>query len=243
MLYKCRIIDTSGPAAGNRYIFRSVITRAQDVTPDLILVQWNFGKFDIYIQHQPCADEITQGTGIRNFLLDIHTGKTTTGPGYWCSSIDNTVPWKKYYNKYIKSKVGTALDDLEAMISLQNYCAKRNILYQFFTHDNVDHDFLSTDQHTRIFYNEIDWSNQVFDSVITMYTSHPAYQFNISGLSRDYHWVPNADWQYWFANTQVSNLLASVGIHKKTPYENSIIKNYCHDKTLSIYQQVTRLES
>jgi len=236
LVYRCQHIDASGPAAGNKYLSRSVITQLADYSADLVLMQWNFGKFDIYCEQQEFADEIVNGTGIRNFLLDIHTGKTTKGPGYWCSSIDNTVEWKKYYNEKIKSRTGTAVDDLEAMLNLQNLCARKNIRYKFFTHDDVNHDFLSDNKHTRPFYKEIDWNAQAFDSVRTMYESHESFEFDTSGQVREFHWVPNADFQYFFLTEKLSTLMAELGVESKTVPN---LKTYCHAKTLECYARKT----
>jgi len=242
MLYNCRVLDASAPAAGNRYLYRSILTRLENIEPALILVQWNFDKFDVYVEQPKFADQILNGTSIRNFLLDIHTGKTTTGAGYWCSSKDNTVPWKKYYNEHVRSETGTALDDLEAMVSLQNLCYKKNLPYKFFTHDDIDHEFLSTNIHTRHFYNEIDWSLQEFDSVRTMYANTESYQYDTSGKTKEYQQTPNADFQYWFAEEELSDLLTSIGISKRNSSRRQGIKEYCHSKTLEIYGKVQRVE-
>jgi hypothetical protein len=234
MMYRCRHIDVSGPAAGNKFLSRAVITKLAEVQPDLVLMQWNLGKFDIYCENEEFSDLIVNGKGIRNFLLDIHTGKTTTGPGYWCSSHDNTVEWKKYYNENIKSITGTALDDLEAMLNLQNLCAKRNIIYKFFTHDDIDHEFLSTNKHTLPFYKEIDWNAQVFDSVRTMYKNHSSFEFDTSGSIREFHWVPNADFQYFFLTEKLSTLMGDLGITNRS-FEN--LQDYCHSRTVECYEQ------
>lgn len=236
LAYRCRHIDVSGPAAGNKFLSRAVITKFEDITPDLVLMQWNFGKFDIYCEHKEFTDIITNGTGIRNFLVDIHTGKTTVGPGYWCSSVDNTVEWKKYYNEKIKSKTGTAVDDLESMLNLQNICARKNIRYNFFTHDDVDHDFLSNNKHTRPFYKEIDWQAQIFDSVRTMYKNHSSFEFDTSGKTTKFHWVPNADFQYFFLTEKLSTLMQELGIDSKTLPD---LKDYCHSKTMNCYAQMS----
>lgn len=235
MLYKCKVIDAAAPAAGNKYIYRSIVTRSQDIRPDLVLVQWNLGKFDIYVDNQEFADEITQSASIRNFLLDIHTSKTTTGAGYWCSSVDNIVPWKKYYNEKIKSRRGTAVDDLDAMLSLQNFCEKKKFPYFFFTHDDVDHPYLSCDPHTKPFYDEIEWERQVFDPVRSLYKSHDSYRYDLSGIVPEYHWVPNAYWQSWFADQVIKGVLGSVGISTKTDKHKDMILKYCYEKTLEIY--------
>jgi len=237
LLYHCQVVDASGPAAGNRYLYRSVLTRLENIQPEFVLVQWNLGKFDLYVERPEFVDQIVNGTGIRNFLLDIHTGKTSRDTGYWCSSIDNTVPWKKYYNKHVSSATGTSLDDLEAMVSLQNLCYRKNISYKFFTHDDVNHDFLSNNKHTRHFYNEIDWSLQVFDSVRTMYSGHESFCYDTSGKIQEFHWVPNADFQYWFANEKILELLNSYGVERRNiNFEQ--IKQYCHAKTLEMYDRI-----
>ena len=72
LVYRCDHFDVSGPAAGNRFISRAVITKMAEVNPDLVLVQWNLGKYDLYCENAEFIDSIVNGSGIRNFLLDIH---------------------------------------------------------------------------------------------------------------------------------------------------------------------------
>lgn len=242
MMFKCKCIDISGPAAGNKFINRAVITQIDKLSPtvpDLVLVQWNLGKFDIYIENKVIIDEILNGNGIRNFLVDVHTGKTTTESGYWCSSYDNTVPWKRYYNQNIKTKIGTAIDDLESMINLQNFCKSRNIMYKFFTHDDIDHNFLSSDKNIAPFYNAVDWDSQVFPSIRTMFEQHTAsYQYDTSGTLPELHWIPNADFQYYLIENFVSDLFDKLSIPKKNC---NILKEYCHKITLEFYEKTKGL--
>jgi hypothetical protein len=236
--YNANLVDASGPAAGNKFLYRSALTQIQQHTnPDLVLVQWNLGKFDLYVENQEFVNSIVNGTGIRNFLLDIQTCKTlTAGPGYWCSSTDNTVEWKRMYNQLIKSRRGTALDDLDNMINLQNICAKKGIDYKFFLHDDIDHEYCSTDLHVKTLYNEIDWSAQIFPSVRNMYESHESFQYDTAGKVPDFHWTPNADWQYWFLTEMISKITDNLGVSRRSGWEK--LKKYCHDKTLECYAKI-----
>jgi hypothetical protein len=236
MAYKANLIDASGPAAGNKFLYRSVLTRLQNITPDLVLMQWNLGKFDVYVENPEFINSIINGAGIRNFLIDIHTGNTTTDLGYWCSSTDNTIPWKRMHNELVKNKRGTALDDLDSMINLQNICAKKGIDYKFFCHDTINHEYFSTDQHIKPLYNEIDWEAQVFPSVKDMFRSHESFQFDTSGKVSEFHWVPNADWQYWFLTEMVSKLTDHMGITRRLSWEE--LKTFCHNKTLECYAKI-----
>jgi hypothetical protein len=237
MVYSANLVDASGPAAGNKFLYRSVLTRLQNCSPDLILMQWNLGKFDVYVENPQFIDQIINGTGVRNFLVDVHTGKTATAEGYWCSSHDNTVPWKKQYNKLVRTRRGTALDDLDSMINLQNICAKKNIPYRFFLHDTVDHEYFSTDSHIKALYNEVDWSANIFPSVRAMYESHESYSYRLEGTVREFHWVPVADWQYWFVTEKMSALTEELGIVRKN--NGDTIKDFCHQKTLECYDKIT----
>lgn len=237
MAYNANLVDASGPAAGNKFLYRSVLNRLQTTNPDLVLMQWNLGKFDLYVENQSFIDLIVNGKSIRNFIVEVESGKTrTTGPGYWCSSYDNTVEWKKMYNELIKTRRGTAMDDLDHMINLQNICSKKNIDYKFFCHDDIDHEYLSTDPHTRSLYNEIDWSLEVFPSVRTMFVAHESYQYDTGGKVPEFHYVPNADWQYWFLTEMISKITNPMGITCKTNLDQ--VKDYCHKKTLECYAKI-----
>lgn len=237
LAYRASLIDASGPAAGNKFIYRSVLTQMQKTSSDLVLVQWNLGKFDLYVENPTFIDSVVNGTGIRNFLVEIETGKTrTTGPGYWCSSHDNTVEWKRTYNELIKSKRGTALDDLDHMINLQNICAKKGIEYKFFLHDKIDHEYFSTDSHIKTLHNEIDWAAQIFPSVREMFESHESFQYDTSDKVPEFHWVPNADWQYWFLTEMISKITDTMDIARKPDWEK--LKQYCHSKTLECYAKI-----
>ena len=235
LAYRANLIDASGPAAGNKFLYRSVVAKMATVRPDLVLMQWNLGKFDLYVENPKFIDSIINAPGIRNFLVDIHTGKTTTESAYWCSSYDNTVEWKKMYNELVKSKRGTAMDDLDSMINLQNICAQKHIDYKFFCHSDIDHQYLSNDLHTSSLYNEIDWSSQVFPSVRHMYESHESFAYDTAGKVTRFHSVPNADWQYWFLTNMVSKITDSMGIVRKPGWDR--LKNYCHKKTLESYAE------
>jgi hypothetical protein len=243
MMYSCKCIDISGPAAGNKFINRAVITQIDKLSatpPDLVLVQWNLGKFDIYVENKEFIDQILNGKSIRNFLVDIHTGKTATESGYWCSSYDNTVAWKRYYNENIETRTGTAIDDLEAMLNLQNYCKTRSIPYKFFTHDDIDHEFLSNNKNTKPFYNAVDWDLQVFPSVRTMFQQHTeSYQYDTSGTLPELQWTPNADFQYFFLENYISKLFSEIEMPKK---QCNRLKEYCHKKTLEFYEKSKKLQ-
>lgn len=239
MMYSANLVDASGPAAGNKFLYRSVLHKLQSVDPDLVLVQWNLGKFDLYVENQKFIDSIVNGKSIRNFIVEIESGKTlVTGPGYWCSSYDNTVEWKRMYNELIKTNRGTAMDDLDNMINLQNICSKKNIDYKFFCHDTIDHEYLSTDLHTKSLYHEIEWAREVFPSVHQMYLAHESHQYDTSGKVAEFHWVPNADWQYWFLTEMISKITDPMGIARRPNWHQ--IKDYCHNKTLECYARITQ---
>jgi hypothetical protein len=239
LAYDAHLIDASGPAAGNKFLYRSVVNRLTNVSPDLVLMQWNLGKYDVYVENPLLIDQIINGSGVRNFLLDSFTGKTVVESGYWCSSHDNTVEWKRMYNELVRSNCGTALDDLDSMINLQNICAKKNINYNFFCHDDIDHEYLSTNKHTKPLYNEVDWQLEIFPSVRNMYTNHESYQFDTSGKTREFHWVPNANWQYWFLTNKISQITDQMQIVRKFSWDQ--LKEHCHNKTLECYEKINRL--
>lgn len=236
MAYDATLTDASGPAAGNKFLYRSALNRIQTCSADLVLMQWNLGKYDVYVENPTIIDQILNGSGVRNFLLDVFTGKVATEQGYWCSSHDNTVEWKRLYNKLVRSQRGTALDDLDSMINLQNICARKNIPYRFFCHDDIDHEFLSTDLHTRSLYQEIDWNLEVFPSVRNMYRNHESYCYDTSGKIKEFHWVPNANWQYWFLTQKISEIAAEFNIAARPSWD--ILKQHCHKKTLECYERI-----
>jgi hypothetical protein len=237
MMYKANLVDASGPAAGNKFLYRSVLTRLQHCDPELVLMQWNLNKYDVYVENPEFIRQIIHGKSIRNFIVDIHSGKTVTNEGYWCSSNDDTVEWKREYNRLVKSSRGTALDDLDHMISLQNLCAKKNIPYKFFCHNDINHEYFSTDVHIQPLYNEIDWEAQIFPSVRRMYTNHESFAYSTEGKVPEFHSVPNADWQYWFASNQLKPLMDVLGIESKNNW--SQISEYCHKKTLESYGKIS----
>jgi hypothetical protein len=217
LYFGCKHIDVSAPAAGNLYICRSVINQLQNTQPDTVLVQWNFGKFDLYLENQEFIDVVLNSKSIRNFIVDPANSKTTTSAGYWCSSNDNTVEWKKHYNEKIKSKAGTAMDDLQNMLTLQNLCYKKNIYYRFFTHSDVDHDFLSTNKNTKPIYKEIDWTLQVIDrSLQKIADAHPSAIYNVSPERESI--VPCADIQWFLLDKIISPVLLDTGYKKNKKY-------------------------
>ena len=235
LICSAELVDASGPAAGNKFLYRSVLTKLQTVQPDMVLMQWNLGKFDVYVENPKFIDQIINGSGIRNFLVHIHTGQTSNTTGYWCSSRDNTVEWKKQYNELVRTQRGTALDDLDSMINLQNICAKKNIPYKFFCHDDINHEYFSSDPHIKPLYNEIDWTANVFPSVRNMYENHESYQYRLEGIVKEFHWVPNCAWQYWFVAEKMKDLLESIEITPKK--NNDGVKDFCLQKTLEYYEK------
>lgn len=239
LTHNCRVVDVSGPAAGNKFISRSVLTELSKTTPDLVLVQWNLGKYDIYSENPEFLQSVTKGSGIRNFIVDLHSCQTTVGPGYWCSSYDNTHPWKRYYNETIKSDAGTAMDDLESMLNLQNLCAKKNIPYRFFTHDTIDHEFFSNNINTRPFYNEIDWDCQLIDSVTELYQSHESKELHVE-IPGHGNAVPNSRFQWYLLSQHISSKLAQFDISPRNNWEQ--IKNYCDTKATEIHDKYTKVQ-
>jgi len=234
LYFNCKHIDVSAPAAGNLYICRSVINQLEKVRPDIVLVQWNFGKFDLYVENQEFIDIVLNSKSIRNFIVDPANSKTTNEAGYWCSSNDNTVEWKKYYNEKIKSKTGTAMDDLQNMLTLQNLCCKKNIYYRFFTHSDVDHDFLSTNKNTKPIYKEIDWSLQVTDqSLQAIISAHPSSIYNVSTERESI--VPCADIQWFLLDKIISPILLDKGYKKNKKY--SSLESLCKKFTKESYEK------
>jgi hypothetical protein len=204
------------------------------VTPDVLLVQWNFGKFDLYVENREFIDIILRSHSIRNFIVDPNNSKTTTGAGYWCSSNDDTVEWKKYYNEKIKSKTGTAMDDLHNMLTLQNLCYKKNIYYRFFTHSDIDHNFLSTNKDTKSIYKEIDWSLQLTDrSLQTMIDDHPSAIYNVSPERESI--VPCADIQWFLLDEIISPILSERNYEKNKKYLS--LKSLCKKFTKENYKK------
>lgn len=217
LYFVCRHLDCSAPAAGNRYIARSVITNWND--PDVVLVQWNLGKYDIYIEPDEFRQQVKNSQSERNFIVDIFTGKTTDGPGYWCSSYDNTVEWKKYYNEHIKSDTGTAVDDLENMLMLQNFCARKNVKYRFTLHDQINHEWLESNPMTRPYHREIDWGLMFGEPGLSyLYHHHVSFQDHVEVPGHGRH-VPVAKFQYWYLDSIVAPVLESMGFVKQSKFQ------------------------
>lgn len=234
LYFNCKHIDVSAPAAGNLYICRSVIRALENFTPDTVLVQWNSNKFDLYVENQEFIDLILNSKSIRNFIVDPKNSKTTTGPGYWCSSNDNTVGWKKYYNEKIKSLTGTAMDDLQNMLTIQNFCDLKKIKYGFFLHSDINHQTLSANPNTRSLYREIDWSRQITkDSISTIVKTHPSNIYNVSPEREAI--VPCADIQWFLLDSIIAPFLESMDFEKNEKYDS--LKNICSKFTEKNYKK------
>jgi len=207
--------DVSAPAAGNKFIARAIITAFDSFDPDIVLVQWNFEKFDCYLENQEVINEIISSDSIRNFLVDIHTSATTSGSGYWCSSVDDTVPWKKFYNRYIKSKTGMLIDDLEEMVLIQNLCQIKNIKYFFTTHLDVDHDFLKSNSDIRPFYNQINWNLMIHQESLTKLYKNSSFYSQDRDANLIRHAVPGPRFQHHYLYNIILPFLAAEGIHPR----------------------------
>jgi hypothetical protein len=70
-----------------------------------------------------------------------------------------------------------------------------------------------------------------------MYEPHESYAYRIDGNVRGFHWVPVADWQYWFVTEKMSALTEELGIVRKN--NGDTIKDFCHQKTLECYDKIT----
>lgn len=212
---QCLVQDVSGPAAGNKFIARSVITALANATPDTVIVQWNLGKFDLYITDPIFIDLIINSSSERNFIVDPLTQGTTNGAGYWCSSHDDTIEWKRYYNRHVRNPIGSYLDDLEQMINLQNICQRKGIEYGFVTHDAVDHQWLQQHPLLEPFYREIEWHCAMTDSSVSdLYRDHPSHLIHTvpPGHGRG---VPGPEWQYWFLDSVVGPWLSDRGYQRR----------------------------
>lgn len=237
LYFRCRHRDVSGPAAGNLFIARSLIYHLQRFRPDVIIAQWNFDRYDLYVGQQSFVDEIHQSGSNRNFMVDVPSGgKTTQGTGYWCSSKDNVVSWKKYFVENIQSKKGTLLDDLQNMLTLQNVCERRDIKYRFFMHGVVDHEFLQADAELKSLYDEIDWSNLIGTSIEESKMKYKdTQQFDhVEETGKTTH-VPNPLVQFDILHNTVGPVLETLGATPRDDRER--LKQYCEQKQKSLSQQ------
>ena len=230
LYFRCKHKDVSGPAAGNLFIARSLIYHLQRFKPDVIVAQWNFDRYDLYVGQQPFADQIRQSESNRNFMVDVPTGgKTTGGTGYWCSSKDNIVDWKKYFVENIQSRKGTMMDDLQNMLTLQEVCTRHNIQYRFFMHGTIDHDFLRSDTEIKSLHHEIDWDCLMDTSIEESKKKYAGHQeFNDIEETGKTTQVPNPLVQYDILQNTVAPALEQLGA---TPREDrSRLKAYCQHK-------------
>jgi len=232
--FNCKHKDVSGPAAGNLFITRSLIYHLQKFKPNIIIAQWNFDRYDLYVGQQKFVDEIYQSKSNRNFILDIPAGgKTTYGTGYWCSSKDNIVAWKKYYVENIQSKKGTILDDLQNMITLQNVCERHKIIYKFFMHGIIDQNFLKSDIEIKSLYDEINCNNLIEPSREESKKKYIGYEeFNYIEEKGKITHVPNPLVQFDILQNTVAPVLQILGVKQKNNIER--LKKYCEQKQKSL---------
>ena len=230
LYFRCRHQDVSGPAAGNLFISRSLIYHLQRFKPDVIIAQWNFDRYDLYVGQQPFVDQIHASTSNRNFIVDVPSGgKTTQGTGYWCSSKDNVIDWKKYFVENIQSRKGTLLDDLQNMLTLQNVCERHNIKYRFFMHGRVNHDALKQDTEIRSLYDEIDWQALMGDSIEESKMKYAdTQQFNNIEETGKTTQVPNPLVQFDILHNTVAPVLRHLGVTQRKDIER--LKRYCEQK-------------
>lgn len=230
LYFRCKHQDVSGPAAGNLFIARSLIYHLQRFKPDVIIAQWNFDRYDLYVGQQRFVDEIHASDSNRNFVVDVPSGgKTTHGTGYWCSSKDNIVPWKKYFVENIQSRKGTLLDDLQNMVTLQNICERHNIKYRFFMHGIINHQYLTADQETRSLYDEVDWKALMGDSIEESKARHAGtQQFNNIEETGKTTQVPNPLVQFDILHNTVAPVLRTMGATQRQDIER--LKRYCEQK-------------
>ena len=235
--FRCKHKDGSGPAAGNLYIARSLIYNIQQWKPDIVIAQWNFNRYDVFAGQQTFVDEVINSKSIRNFILDMPSGKLTTGSGYWCSSTDDVVPWKQYYVNNIKSDLGTHLDDLHNMITLQNICERYKIKYKFLMHDPVQHNVLQENEQTKSLYDEVDWQHFVGPSLEEIKKTHPTRHINfkfIEETGRNTS-IPNPMMQYDILEKSLAPVLTSMGVEKRNNVDR--IKRYCEQKQNSMWEK------
>ena len=211
MYFDCEHVDVSGPAAGNKFIARSIINEVSNKKPDYLVVQWNHGRLDMYLESYKTIKNIITSRSQRNFIIDPDTCDTTQGPGYWCSSFDNTVAWKRYYNKNIYSKTGAMLDDLEHMLLIQNLCTTMGIEYYFIEHSKFDHEFAVSNKRVAPMYKLIDWTRQLTNSSLAeLARLHPSYSKKIRVPGFEKHQIPGPEFQFALLDTVVAPALKQI---------------------------------
>lgn len=211
MYFDCDHVDVSGPAAGDKFISRMVVNEISKRRPDYVVVQWNHSRLDLYLDNYDTIKNIINSRSQRNFILDPSTQDTTQGPGYWCSSFDNTVPWKKYYNQNIQSKTGAMLDDLEHMLLIQTLCKTLDIKYYFIEHSKFDHEYALENQTVLPMYQMIDWSRQLSNlSLSEMARQHPSYAKKIAVPGFEQHQIPGPEFQYMLLDAVIAPVLTGL---------------------------------
>ena len=229
LYFRCQHLDVSGPAAGNLFIARSLIYHLQRFNPDVIVAQWNFDRYDLYVGRQRFVDEIHDSNSIRNFIVDVPSGgKTTRGTGYWCSSKDDIVPWKKYYVDNIQSRKGIFMDDLQNMLTLQNVCERHGIKHRFFLHGDIDHEYLKSDSEIKSLYDEIDWGNLIGSIEQSKIKYADTRDFKHVEETGRLTQVPNPLVQYDILHNTVAPALQAMGVEPRHNIER--IKRYCEQK-------------
>lgn len=234
LYFRCQHRDVCGPAAGNLFISRSLIYHLQKFKPDVVIAQWNFDRYDLYVGQQQFVDQIHQSSSNRNFIVDVPSGgNTTEGTGYWCSSKDNIVAWKKYFVENIQSKKGTLLDDLQNMLTLQYICERHNIKYKFFMHGSVDHNFLKADSETKSLYDEIDWSKHIATSITESARRYASTQkFSDIEETGKKTSIPNPLVQFDILHNTVAPALELLGVTPRNDIER--LRQYCEQKQKSL---------
>ena len=235
LYFHCGHKDVSGPAAGNLYISRSLIYHLQQMQPDIVIAQWNWDRFDVYVGQAPFAQTVSHSSSNRNFILDLPSSSVTADTGYWCSSKDNVIPWKKFYSEQIQSQKGTDMDDLQHMITLQEVCRRRGIQYRFLMHSPVPHARLTADSETHSLYREIDWQNCILPSLSEIRKNHATshQQFDRIEEAGRITNVLNPMTQYSVLSDLLHPHLVSMGVTVRPNADR--LAQYCRTKQDSLW--------
>lgn len=182
------IIDTSGPAVSNQWIFNKSLSRLVD-EPDIhtvILQLTDIGKLDVEMDQSRLRDLVVDDSR-RNFVItpqnavirvDQHTIQDIADGAVWPSSFSQDHAAKQSWRRYLYSG-GLELEDIFCkLIMLKAYCDQRDIdLLVFQGYDlpwhqehsarlttivkNINTSF-SSEYHRSIFYQAHDHSAQNF---------------------------------------------------------------------------------
>lgn len=127
-----QIISTGKPAAGNEFIFNSVLSAISYKTPDLVLVQWaQCQRLDLLVDNQDKRDTALQDEVYHHNLYRIEKNE------WWLSNASTQNYVRQYHSEYIGHKQALSRTK-NYIISLAAILHSREIPFRFFSTYDVE---------------------------------------------------------------------------------------------------------